>query len=136
MSSNIHKKRLKNARRRRYERQKPNMGSYVETLITQCIVCAIILSAVLIIRIIDVPATNAIREQFHYTITHNADMQNDAINFGAMFINALNRADQPEQLAYENEPVHASPASTSDSDFRIDENVLQSIRGDEPPAFR
>jgi len=130
MKVNTHKKRLQNARQRRYNRSYQGGNSYIETFITQCIISGIILSALLVIRIIDVPATAAIREQFYQTITATADMPNDARNLGEIIRQALGNTESSEPVLRvpETQPVHTnSPAQ----DFRIDEDVLRSIRGDD-----
>lgn len=125
MKPSIYKKRLQTARRRRYKRQGYSGRNYLETFITQCIVSGIILSAVLVIRIIDVPVTAAIREQFYQSITSNVDVPTEARNLGAMLRGALGDTDD-SGAAYESiAPVNTN---VTGDDFRIDEDILESMR--------
>jgi len=133
MKTNIYKKRIQNVRQRRYRREYQSEGSYLETFITQCIISGIILSAVLIIRIIDVPATVSIREYFYQTITAAADIPEDARNLGVMIRQAIGeREDEYEPNAPEATPTATyAPIQVNapGQDFRIDEDVLRELRG-------
>ena len=133
MKSYIHKKKMQTARHRRYNRQYRSGGNYIETFITQCIVSGIILSVLLIITIIDVPATAYIRDQFYQTITSTADMTGDARNLGEMIRSALAPANDNEVIGYSQETIPAY-TSSPDQDFRIDEDLLRSIRDGERGA--
>jgi len=140
MKTNVYKKRIQNVRRRRYKHSYQSEGSYLETFITQCIISGIILSAVLIIRIIDVPATTAIREHFYQTITAAADIPEDARNLGDMIRRATGIvADEYEPRVQEATPA-TMPGTVDTSapiqvnapgqNFRIDEDVLRELRGE------
>ena len=130
MKTTTTKKRIQAARRRRYTNGHRESGSYIETFITQCIICGIILSAVLIIRIIDVPTTNAIRHQFSQTITATADMAEDVRSLGEI-IRTIFGEEGDDDITYTHEtmPIQLSLPSSHEGDFRIDEDILESIRG-------
>ena len=127
MKSITSKRKAQTARRRYYTNKHKESSGYLETFITQCIVCGIILSAVLIIRIIDVPTTNAMRQQFYQAITATVDIAADIQNVRSSLL-----ATFEEESLNNIHPVQESiPSYTnpSEQDFRIDEDILESIRG-------
>jgi len=135
MKVNTNKKKRQAIRRRRYKRQSPGAANYIETFITQCIVSGIVLSMVLVLRIIDVPATNTVRDQFRHSISSNIDFPDEARNLGAIFQATLgsigngnsyqNDSEERPMTDQENLPAYTgNPAQ----DFRIDEEILQRIQ--------
>ena len=127
MKPNMNKKKIQAARRRRYTNRYKSNGSYIETFITQCIVSGIIFCAVLIIRIVDVPTTTAMREHFYQTITATADMAGDARSLGET-IRTVIGTDDTDNIIDNYDDISVN-ISTPNQDFRIDEDILESIRG-------
>ena len=131
MKLNINKKNRQNTRRRRYARHRHSNGNYLETLITQSIVCGIILAMVLIVRIIEVPQTAALRYQLRRSIATNIDMTGEARNLGAMLWAALSNTDDEDDYTavdYGRElPVQVN-TNAPEGDFRIDEDILREIQ--------
>ena len=127
----INKKRVQIAkRRRRHANRHRENNRYIETFITQCIVCGIILSCVLIIRIIDVPTTNAIRQHFSNSITATVDIVEDFGNLRSTFGVIFNDANiENATYTYDAIPSQINPMDATNQDFRIDEDILESIRG-------
>ena len=128
------KKRRPNRRGRRYETAWPT--KYLETLVTQCIVCAILLSVALIVRLIEVPQTLALRSLFLETVSANIDVAYEARNFGALIMTVLGGDDESEAIpagpAGRDPEVmleNTTQGGTGTVDFRIDEDILATIDG-------
>ena len=126
MKPSASKRKAQAARRRHYANRYKEKGNYIETFITQCIVCGIVLSAVLIIRIIDVPTTHTMRQHFYQTITATVDIAEDIQNVRLAIRTALGEENTDDTThVQEAAPVHMN---SPNQDFRIDEDILESIR--------
>ena len=109
--------------------------SPVEMLVIQCIVCGIMLSALMLICIVKTPATLALREGIRLALGGNIDSQESvgsmagvASNISSLFKNILigEKADLAEvEIPVEEEaiPVYFN----REKDFRIDEEIIESI---------
>jgi len=130
-------------RNRRYE---PSIREkYLEMFVSQCIVCGIFLSVALIVRIIEIPQTMALRERFHETVSVSVDVAAEFRGFAAMIAAALPGSGEAETV-----PVGPAPAvppsdqaptiiemsapgdsNLAPGDFRIDEDILAGIHGED-----
>jgi len=129
MKLSTSKRKIQAARRRHYTNRYKKSGSYIETFITQCIVCGIVLSAVLIIRIIDIPTTNTMRQHFYQTITATADIVEDIQNVRSAIRTAFGE-EHVDDITYIQDAIPAH-INSPDQDFRIDEDILENIRSGE-----
>jgi len=107
----------------------------METFISQCIVCAIILASILVLRIIQIPETLAIREQIYTTIGTNVDIAYEARNLGAMLMAVIGTDENTAALTPDTDlyPPEILPVidSETDNSFRIDEDILLHIHSRE-----
>ena len=121
--------------RQRYNYTESWLKKYIETIISQCIVSGIVLSAILILRIIQVPETLALREQIYTTIGTNMDMAYEARNLGAMLLAVIRTEEAPtaqhEESLATPEAVPVFDAVGDNQNFRIDEDILQQIHSRE-----
>lgn len=125
--------------RRRYNYTESWTKRYLETVISQCIICGIILSSILILRIIQIPETLAVREQISTTIGANIDLTYEARTLGAMLLAVFapeeNALQSPGESFTAPEALPVAGGNESGQNFRIDEDILQSIHNRESEDF-
>ena len=131
------KKKRPRGRRKRYAASRTS--AYIETMVTQCIVCGIVLSLALVIRIIEIPETVSLRRRFHESISVSLDIAYEARSLGAMILVMLNQEEGHEAIAgpptdqggRAYEPIFESGGAESSAagEFRIDEELLEGIMG-------
>jgi len=131
--------RIKYSKRPAYRRANAsNRGdSLAEMVITQCIVCGIILSIVMLICIIKTPPTMALRENIRLALVSNMDSAEPAENMAditsGIYKSVKNIFSPEKKQAAEEIQIQAEEDIpvfyTREKDFRIDEDIMKSIYG-------